>query len=114
MFKYVMGNMNIVRREVEDVKKKQREFRATKFGIWVEIHLWIISWLGTAEEKNSELEYTAIETIQIELQEKKVVIKRTHSQWPEKYFKWSNVRVIGIPEKSRGEEQEERIEGTMD
>lgn len=33
MFKYVMGNMNIVRREVEDIKQKQREFRAIKFGI---------------------------------------------------------------------------------
>lgn len=39
---------------------------------------------------------------------------RTVSQWLEEYSKWSNVGVIGVPEKCRKEEPEKIFEGKID
>lgn len=59
--------------------------------------------IATAEE--AWLKDTAIETIQIEVQNENSN-KRPDPQWSEEYSKWSNVCVIRVSEKGRGEEPE--------
>lgn len=79
--KYVQvckGKHHNEERNGRDFIKGKGNFRAAMQlrNIWMEcnaisewkIHLWIFSWLVTAHEGNCELKDTAIETIQIEIQ----------------------------------------------
>ena len=95
---------------MEDIKEGKGSFRAAmQFRNAIserKIHQWINTY-SHCRRKEAWLKGTAVGTIQIEVQnENNNSNKRPDPQWSEEYSKWSNVCVIGVSEKGRGEEPE--------